>query len=99
MAVAVQTSAPAPRGARRGKEAVGLTLLLLAGFVIFVIGAGWLTGPLAALAVVVLLAFVVALVTLAFVGDQRARRALAPYGLLGPGTLFLCLFYLAHVLD
>jgi spermidine/putrescine transport system permease protein len=95
MAVAVEAAAPRPATRRRDRQWVGLSLLLLAGFAIFVIGAGWLSGPLALLAVVVLLGSIIALIVIAFVGGQDARRALAPYGLLQPGTLFLCLFYLA----
>jgi spermidine/putrescine transport system permease protein len=94
VAVATETLS-ALRSRRRRPEWIGLLLLVLAGFAIFVIGAGWLTGPLALLAVIALLVFVISLIALAFLGGPETRKALAPYGLLQPGALFLALFYLA----
>jgi spermidine/putrescine transport system permease protein len=42
-----------------------------------------------------MLAFVIYVIVVAFAGGPGARKRLAPYGLLSPGTIFLCLFYLA----
>ncbi len=95
MALAVGAPPARPPTRRRGSQWTGLALLLLAGVAIFAIGAGWVTGPLAWVGIAALLVCVVGLVILAFLGGQETRRALAPYGLLQPGTLFLALFYLA----
>lgn len=59
------------------------------------LGANWVTGPVAAMVGVLMLAAVVSLVWIAFAGGLETRRALAPYGLLKPGVLWLCLFFLA----
>lgn len=59
------------------------------------LGAGWVHGSLAAVMVAVMFMAVVAIVWTAFVGGLETRRALAPYGLLKPGILWLCLFFLA----
>lgn len=59
------------------------------------LGAGWVSGPSAIAVLVVMLAAVVTIVWTAFVGGLETRRALAPYGLLKPGILWLCLFFLA----
>ena len=83
------------RRAQRGSEWFGLATLLGAGALILAIGMRLVTGALAAVAVVVLVGFVVALIVAAVAGGLEARRRLAPYGLLKPGTLFLVLFYLA----
>jgi len=69
----------------------------LVGSVVLIvsIGAGWVSGPLAIVALVLLLGIVVILIGIAVIGGPESRRALAPYGLLTPGTLWLALFYLA----
>lgn len=59
------------------------------------LGAGWVSGPAAIAVLVVMFAAVVTIVWTAFVGGLETRRALAPYGLLKPGILWLCLFFLA----
>ncbi len=42
-----------------------------------------------------MLVAIVALIIVAVMGGLDTRRALAPYGLLNPGMLWLALFYLA----
>lgn len=59
------------------------------------IGAGWVSGTTRLVALSVMLVSVVVLVWTAFVGGLETRRALAPYGLLKPGILWLSLFFLA----
>ncbi len=59
------------------------------------IGAGWVGGPTRIVALAVMLAVVVTVVWTAFIGGVETRRALAPYGLLKPGILWLSLFFLA----
>jgi spermidine/putrescine transport system permease protein len=83
------------RRALRGTEWFGLVALVAAGALILLVGVRVVTGPLAAFAVVAILAMIVALVIAAIAGGPETRRRLAPYGLLNPGTLFLALFYLA----
>ena len=83
------------RRARRGAEWFGLAGLVAAGVLILLVGVEVVTGPLAALTVVLILGLLVALVITAVAGGPETRRRLAPYGLLNPGTLFLALFYLA----
>ena len=73
----------------------GLFGLIGSGVLVVAIGAGWVSGPLAILALVLLLGIVVILIGIAVIGGPESRRALAPYGLLTPGTLWLALFYLA----
>lgn len=68
-------------------------VVLAAGTV--ALGAGWVSGALAIGLLAVMFASVVAIVWTAFVGGLETRRALAPYGLLKPGILWLCLFFLA----
>lgn len=59
------------------------------------LGAGWVSGPSAVAVLALMLAAVLGIVWTAFVGGLETRRALAPYGLLKPGILWLCLFFLA----
>ena len=59
------------------------------------IGAQWVSGPTAVVALAVMLGSVVYIIWTAFMGGLETRRALAPYGLLKPGVLWLALFYLA----
>ncbi len=76
-------------------EVYGLIGLIASSALLVAIGAGWLTGALAGLALVLLLGVIVALIAIAVMGGPEARRVLAPYGLLKPGALWLALFYLA----
>lgn len=64
-------------------------------FLLVAVGAGWVSGPLATLAVALLLGVIGAFAGIAIVGGPETRRNLAPYGLLKPGALWLALFYLA----
>ncbi len=59
------------------------------------LGAGWVSGPAAIGVLSLMLVAVLGIVWTAFVGGLETRRALAPYGLLKPGILWLCLFFLA----
>ncbi len=83
-----------PPPARR-TDLIGLGALLVAGALIAAIGMRLITGSLAVLATVLLLAVVLGLVFAAAAGGPETRRRLAPYGLLKPGMLWLALFYLA----
>jgi spermidine/putrescine transport system permease protein len=85
----------APSVGRSRPELIGLGALLLAGGLLAAVGTRWVTGPLAVVALVVVLASVVALIVTAVIGTPEARRKIAPYGLLKPGMLWLALFYLA----
>ncbi len=73
----------------------GLFGLVGSGVLLVAVGAGWVSGPLAMLALVLLLGMAVIFIGIAIIGGPESRRALAPYGLLAPGTLWLALFYLA----
>ena len=79
----------------RRPEFVGLASLAAAGLLLMAVGARWFTGPAATLALALVLAAIVWLVFTAVAGGPDARRRIAPYGLLKPGTLWLALFYLA----
>jgi spermidine/putrescine transport system permease protein len=79
----------------RRAELSGLGALVVAGVVLLLVGARWITGPLAVVAVAGMLAAIVWLIVVAVAGGTEARRKLAPYGLLKPGVLWLALFYLA----
>ncbi|MFN5601880.1 MAG: ABC transporter permease [Acidimicrobiaceae bacterium] len=76
-------------------EWVGLGGRLVLAIGVVSIGAGWVSGATRLVALSVMLVSVVALVWTAFVGGLETRRALAPYGLLKPGILWLSLFFLA----
>lgn len=78
-------------------EWIGLGGLALAGLLLAAVGARWLTGLVAVLAVVVVAIGVIAVIMTAILGSPEARRRIAPYGLLKPGMLWLALFYLAPV--
>lgn len=62
---------------------------------IVAIGAEWVSGTLAIVVLTVMVVSVISIVWTAFVGGIDTRRALAPYGLLKPGILWLSLFFLA----
>jgi spermidine/putrescine transport system permease protein len=83
------------RTARRRPELLGLGALLLAGALLVAVGTRFLSGPLAILALSVVLASIAMLILVAVTGTPEMRRKLAPYGLLKPGMLWLALFYLA----
>lgn len=68
-------------------------LVLAAGVV--AVGAEWVTGNASLIVLSVMLVAVVTIIWTAFVGGLDTRRALAPYGLLKPGILWLSLFFLA----
>jgi spermidine/putrescine transport system permease protein len=76
-------------------ELLGLGALVAAGALLAAVGTRLLTGPLAILALSLVLASVLMLIVVAVTGTPEARRKLAPYGLLKPGMLWLALFYLA----
>ena len=69
--------------------------MLALGLGAVALGARWVAGPTAILVAVFMLAAVVGLVWVAIMGGLETRRALAPYGLLKPGILWLSLFFLA----
>jgi spermidine/putrescine transport system permease protein len=83
------------RTARRRPELLGLGALLLAGALLVAVGTRFISGPLAILALSVVLASIAMLILVAVTGTPEMRRKLAPYGLLKPGMLWLALFYLA----
>ena len=83
------------RGGVKRPELVGLGALLFAGGLLAAVGTRLVTGPLAVLALALVLASIVSLVVVATLGTPDTRRKIAPYGLLKPGMLWLALFYLA----
>lgn len=68
-------------------------VVLAAGIV--AVGAEWVTGNASLIVLAVMLVSVMTIIWTAFVGGLDTRRALAPYGLLKPGILWLSLFFLA----
>ncbi|MEZ5256495.1 MAG: ABC transporter permease, partial [Ilumatobacteraceae bacterium] len=76
-------------------EAIGLGALLVLCLGIIAVGARWFTGAVAGLVVAILIATILLYAAAALIGGTVARRKLAPYGLLKPGLLWLCLFFLA----
>jgi spermidine/putrescine transport system permease protein len=76
-------------------DLIGLGALVFAGALLVAVGTNLLDGPLAVLALLLVLGSVVAMILTAVAGGPEARRKLAPYGLLKPGMLWLALFYLA----
>lgn len=84
-----------PRLLERKPETLGLSVMLILSAGAVALGAGWVSGPLAIGLLVVMFASVVTIVWVALMGGLETRRALAPYGLLKPGILWLCLFFLA----
>ncbi len=86
------------RRARIPPGVVGLGALVVAGGLLVLVGAGWLDGAAAVLALALVLGAIVTLVVVALTGGPEVRRSLAPYGLLQPGMLWLALFYLAPLI-
>jgi spermidine/putrescine transport system permease protein len=84
----------AHRGVKR-PELIGLGALVGAGALLAAVGTRLITGPLAVLALSLVLASILMLVVVAITGTPETRRKIAPYGLLKPGMLWLALFYLA----
>lgn len=76
-------------------DLVGLSVMVVLGVGAVSLAAGWVHGALAIVVAVIMLASIVSIVWTALVGGLDARRAMAPYGLLKPGVLWLCLFFLA----
>ena len=76
-------------------EWIGLGVMLVLALGIVAIGAEWVSGTLAIVVLTVMVVSVISIVWTAFVGGIDTRRALAPYGLLKPGILWLSLFFLA----
>ena len=81
--------------ATRRPDVVGLGAMCLLGTGGVAVAANWVSGPVATLLAVLMLAVVVGIIWVAIVGGVDTRRALAPYGLLKPGIIWLCLFFLA----
>ncbi len=94
MTSTVDDVSTARRGVKR-PELLGLGALVGAGALLAAIGTRLVTGPLAILALSLILASVLMLVVVALTGTPETRRKIAPYGLLKPGMLWLALFYLA----
>jgi spermidine/putrescine transport system permease protein len=79
----------------RRPENVGLGIMLALGLGAVALAAEWVSGTGAYVLGGVMFVVVVALVWTVIMGRPETRRALAPYGLLKPGVLWLCLFFLA----
>lgn len=94
---ATTESTPSPRRRFARPEAIGLGAMVVAGLCLVAVGAGWVSGPLVPVLLVVILVSIAGVIVVAAIGGPEARRAVAPYGLLKPGVLWLCLFYLAPV--
>lgn len=84
-----------PRFIEQNPERIGISVMLVVAAGAVSLGAGWVSGPAAIGVLAVMLVAVLGIVYTAFVGGLETRRALAPYGLLKPGILWLCLFFLA----
>lgn len=76
-------------------EWVGLGVMVLVAVGVVALAAELITGALAVLLFGIMIASVVGIIWVAFMGGIETRRALAPYGLLKPGILWLSLFFLA----
>jgi spermidine/putrescine transport system permease protein len=76
-------------------ERTGLLALALGGLALVGVGARWVTGPVALVVLALVAMAVITVAATALFAGPDARRKLAPYGLLKPGTLWLALFYLA----
>ena len=76
-------------------ERAGLLSLVLTGVALLAVGARWVSGPISLLVLALAALVVVGWITLALLGSPETKRALAPYGLLKPGSMWLAIFYLA----
>jgi len=74
-----------------------MAAMIVASICLVALGSNWVSGPLVAVVVLVLLLVLGGVLGLAVTGGPEARRLLAPYGLLKPGMLWLALFFLAPV--
>jgi spermidine/putrescine transport system permease protein len=81
----------------RNADRVGMAAMIVASICLVALGSRWLSGPMVAVVVLVLLLVLGGVLGLAITGGPEARRLLAPYGLLKPGMLWLALFFLAPV--
>ena len=79
----------------RRPETVGLGVMLALGLGAVAIAAEWVTGAASYAVGGFMLVVVVLLIWTIVMGGTETRRAMAPYGLLKPGVLWLCLFFLA----
>jgi spermidine/putrescine transport system permease protein len=78
-------------------DRVGMAAMIVASICLVALGSRWVSGPMVAVVVLVLLLVLGGVLGLAITGGPEARRLLAPYGLLKPGMLWLALFFLAPV--
>ena len=76
-------------------EWMGLGVMVFVALGVVALAAEWVTGALAIGLLALLISSVVAIIWVAIMGGLETRRALAPYGLLKPGILWLSLFFLA----
>ena len=74
-----------------------MAAMIVASICLVALGSRWVSGPMVAVVVLVLLLVLGGVLGLAVTGGPEARRLLAPYGLLKPGMLWLALFFLAPV--
>jgi spermidine/putrescine transport system permease protein len=81
----------------RNADRVGMAAMIVASICLVALGSRWVSGPMVAVVVLVLLLILGGVLGLAVTGGPEARRLLAPYGLLKPGMLWLALFFLAPV--
>jgi spermidine/putrescine transport system permease protein len=81
----------------RNADRVGMAAMIVASICLVALGSRWVSGPMVAVVVLVLLLVLGGVLGLAITGGPEARRLLAPYGLLKPGMLWLALFFLAPV--
>jgi len=79
----------------RDSQWVGLASMVVGGVLLAAVGARWISGPAATVALAIVAAGVIGLVIAAVMGSPETKRQLAPYGLLKPGVFWLALFYLA----
>lgn len=102
MTTATSTTATAP--SRRARwlaeraDLVGMVTIIVTAALLVAIGTGALRGGRAIAGIVAVAVIVAGLIVAGIVGGPPARRALAPYGLLQPGMLWLALFFLAPLL-
>ena len=76
-------------------EWMGLGVMAFVAIGVVALAAEWVTGAPAIGLLALLISSVVAIIWVAIMGGLETRRALAPYGLLKPGILWLSLFFLA----